>query len=372
MQSGNKRVFISIPWFSPAFRGGGPIQSILNLVTQMQGLCDFFVFTSDSDHDGSLLAGVQTNSWINFNKSTQVFYASKNNRTGKLRRELIATRPHHVFIIGVFDWTFNIYPMLYSSIPAIISVRGMVHTGARRYKPVKKKIFLALFKILKLHKRHSFHATDDIEAAEVKKVMGETARVFVAENFSREIPFSAKPKEAGKLSMITIALVGPMKNHREVIRALKKVHSPVTYHIYGPIKEQEYWRECNKEINALTQETPVIYHGEIPPALVPDTLAGADIFIMPSRTENFGHAIIEALFAGLPVITSRNVPWLNLESKKAGVNVDVDSDKIAAAIDRFAGMDATEFQNWKRASRQFAESQTNTTGLIKKYLLLFK
>lgn len=38
-----------------------------------------------------------------------------------------------------------------------------------------------------------------------------------------------------------------------------------------------------------------------------DALAGGDLFVLPSRNENFGVAVIEALHAGLPVLVSKNV-----------------------------------------------------------------
>ncbi len=371
MQSENRKIFICIPWFTPAFRGGGPIQSVFNLVERMQGLYDFFIFTADSDLDGSPLQEITSNAWIPFNKTTRVFYSVKKQRTKILLKEIKSIMPDKIFVIGVFDWAFNIFPVLFSPVPVIISARGMLHKAGLAYKPLKKKIFLSLFKFLRLNVKHSFHATDEYEAGEIRNAIGANTRVFVAGNFPRKLPFIQRPKQEGVLKMITIALVGPMKNHLVVIQSLKYVKTNVAYHIYGPIKEPGYWEACLQEKDAIAPNASLVYHGELNPGKVPQTLAEADLFIMPSRTENFGHSIIEALLSGVPVITSSHVPWLQLEKEQAGINVEAEPLKLADAIDRFARMDNSTFQRWKQGARSYAEAHIHIPELMNQYHLIF-
>ena len=42
------------------------------------------------------------------------------------------------------------------------------------------------------------------------------------------------------------------------------------------------------------------YHGALPHSEVDSTLAGYDLFLLPSLGESFGHAIADSLAAGCP------------------------------------------------------------------------
>ncbi len=319
-------VFISIPWFLPAFKAGGPIQSIANMVKELDSGYQFYIYTSNSDLHGLPIAVAKTNEWTDFNACTKVWYAAKEDRSQHLLAQVEKIQPDCLYIIGLFDWHFNIVPLLYAkATKKILSVRGMLHPGALGQKAFKKKIFLQLMKWLKLERKCSFHATDATEAGFIEGVFVSNSNIQVAANFPRLLEAQATPiKEKGLLRMISIGIISPMKNYLLVLQALKQVKATVRYDIYGPVKEPAYWEQCLQAIQLLPTNITVAYHRELPPHKVPGKLAGHHLFILPSKSENYGHAIVEALSAGVPVVTSMGVPWLGLFEKNAGMNVNVE------------------------------------------------
>jgi glycosyltransferase involved in cell wall biosynthesis len=85
-------------------------------------------------------------------------------------------------------------------------------------------------------------------------------------------------------------------------------------------------------------------------------MAKQELMFMPSRSENFGHAIFEALCAGTPVLIGDRTPWQELEATKAGFDVPLPNPAaLAAAIDRLAAMNPAEYAQWRAGARAMAE-----------------
>ena len=58
----------------------------------------------------------------------------------------------------------------------------------------------------------------------------------------------------------------------------------------------------------------------------------ADLFVLPTHSENFGLVVAEALGAGVPVLTTTGAPWRELVALGCGWQADITVDFIAAAL----------------------------------------
>ncbi|NTS43795.1 glycosyltransferase [Flavisolibacter sp. BT320] len=361
-------VTIFIPWFLPAYKAGGPIQTVANLVAvPVEGL-RYRVVTSNSDWDGSTLE-VQTDRWIPFNRWTEVYYTSAT--TGK---DLFNRREEVFFLNGMYSWPFVLKPLLFGRArKMILSPRGMLLPGALAQKGLKKRLYFRLWKWAGLHRRVQFHATDSAEAASIRKIFGKNVNIGVVANIPRTIPvLPVLAKKRGELVLVTIALLGPMKNILPVLKALKGVEQNITYHLWGPVIDPPYWKACERAIKALPPNIRVVYGGDLPPARLEEVLSLAHVFVMPSRSENFGHALYEALAAGRPVITSHNTPWKALQKGSAGINVDPGKEEeVANAMRFFADMEEAELKTWSAAAAALAKRSINREDLAAQYHRLF-
>jgi len=78
-------------------------------------------------------------------------------------------------------------------------------------------------------------------------------------------------------------------------------------------------------------------------------LTGADIYLFPSHSENFGIALLEGLAAGLPVVASRKTPWDEVETAGSGLWVQNTPAAFADAIVELHGQDLQTLQKNARA-----------------------
>ena len=369
-----KKIFITIPWFLPAFRAGGPIQSVANLVKEFHEDVEYLIFCGDTDLNGAELENIETNTWTQFNEHTHVWYAGPQKISDTLVKQVEIQKPDLLFIIGLYSWHYNIVPMIFCKGPKkILSTRGMLHPGALSQKKWKKKFYLQLFKLLEYHHKVSFHATDEEEMKYIHNYFEKVPKVHVAGNFPKKIGLlPTLQKEPGKLKLLSIGLISPMKNILLVLEALEKANGNIEYDIYGPIKDEEYWDTCKEKIKTLPANISVIYHKEIKPERVNEALLDSHVFILPSKSENFGHAIYEALSSGRPLITSRATPWNLLEESYAGINVSTyDSEELIKAIDFFASINMIEMEKWNRGAFDYAEKAVDVEKIREEYRGMF-
>jgi glycosyltransferase involved in cell wall biosynthesis len=369
-------IFTSIDWFSPAYKAGGPITSIVNLVNSYGSEnINFKIFTSNNDLNKEKLE-IQADIWAEYNSHTLVCYSSDANRSIRsVIEEIKKSKPDILFINGLYSLYFNLAPLLFGKAPIkVLSPRGMLHPGALSQKRIKKYLYLKLLRLTKAHRRCTFHACNEEEKLYIYQHFGTNVRVCIAENFPRQFKEQSNyNKQKGSLSLITVALISPMKNYLHVLQALRSCKDTITYHIYGPIKDKEYWDLCLKEIKQLPHNINVIYHKDIPPFEVESALENAHVYIQPSKSENYGHSFIEALSAGKPVITSNSTPWNNLNNNMAGINLDPENiSQITKSIDFFAAMDINDFKKWSAGAVDYSKKAVDIKAIQKQYNELFQ
>ena len=104
-------------------------------------------------------------------------------------------------------------------------------------------------------------------------------------------------------------------------------------------------------------ESEFSFAGPVQEARKWDFFARADLFVLPSFSENFGLVVGEALAAGVPAITTRGTPWQELVTQRCGWWVDVGVEPLAAALREAVACSDAERAEMGRRGRRLVEEK---------------
>ena len=133
----------------------------------------------------------------------------------------------------------------------------------------------------------------------------------------------------------TVGNIRRVKGHDVFIKAAALVTAQLpnaSFSIAGDVLEPEYFAELQELVRSLKLSERFHFTGGV--ASLRDHLSAADVFVLPSRSEGFSNAIVEAMAASLPVVAT-DVGG-NAEAVQDGVSGVIvppeNADALAAAI----------------------------------------
>jgi glycosyltransferase involved in cell wall biosynthesis len=208
----------------------------------------------------------------------------------------------------------------------------MLSERALEFKSKKKKFYIAIAKLFGLYRNMDWHITKKEERIELCSLFRiEEKKIHLVPNLPYIFSIEKKmmTKETGKLKLVFLSRVVPIKNLHTLILALSKCNSNnhIELSIYGPLEDVDYVSRCKKLFLSLGANCIVSFKGVLDKNEIGTVLSDSDFLIHPSLSENYGHSIVESLCCATPVIIGSNTPWTNVESLGAGFVVkDVENE----------------------------------------------
>jgi glycosyltransferase involved in cell wall biosynthesis len=185
-------------------------------------------------------------------------------------------------------------------------------------------------------------------------------------NFAGASAHEPETEATGRLRIVFLSRISTKKNLLGAIRILRGVEGAIDFSIYGPIEDRRYWEACVGEMKKLPANICPVYRGELPHTKVSEVFAEHDVFLFPTLGENFGHVILEALLAGCPVVTSNQVPWLDLQANGAGWALPLEpADAFTDVLQRLVYMDAYEFGLFTERAQYYGRGRADRRPRIR-------
>lgn len=218
------------------------------------------------------------------------------------------------------------------NIPYIVQPRGMLEPWAMQFKRLKKTIAMFLYQKLDLREASGFIATSEQEANSIRNLCRSQKITIVPNGVETAVGSVSECKNTGEKTALFMSRIHPKKGVFELVRAWGKLRPEGwSLRIVGP-DDGGHLKHVKDLVRKLRLEDNVKLVGPLYGSDRAIEYSNADLFLLPTYSENFGVAVAEALSYGIPVLTTRGAPWASLLDNKCGWWIDPGEDSLINAL----------------------------------------
>jgi len=241
--------------------------------------------------------------------------------------------------------------------PRMVSPHGMLEPWAFRYRRWKKLPVWLLWERRHLDSAAILHATSEQEATNIR-ALGLRPPIAVIPN-GIDVPDLPQPgnRTHEERRALFLSRIHPIKGLLNLVEAWRRVGPPGwRLSIAGP-DECGHLGVVQQAVREAGLAGVVDFLGPIYGKEKQELLNSADLFILPTFSENFGIAVAEALASAVPVITTKGAPWGCLETHGCGWWVDIGVEPLVAAISEATRCTTSELRAMGERGRRLVEER---------------
>jgi len=252
-------------------------------------------------------------------------------------------------IIHIHDiWHFPCYAAWYAvkkiGKPYVITMHGTLEPWALNYKRFKKRIYSILIQKTILQEADSLHALTEDEAKNCRGFGLHNPIAIIPNGLNEEeyqnLPCSTEieklyPEIRGKRVILFLSRIHPKKGIDLLAVALSKIATKrrnIFLMIVGPDDNKGYQKHIESILKNNNVFDKVVFTGMLSGGGKLAALSRADIFVLPSYSEGFSMAILEAMICGLPVVITNKCNFEDVARVNAGVVIEPNVSELTDAL----------------------------------------
>lgn len=240
-------------------------------------------------------------------------------------------------------------------VPYVITPHNTLgHWGMQNRRPLLKRLSIGMVEGRMVDNARRVHLCSEDELAQATQVrqLGERSAVFplgldLSADLAEEPDATAErpmtQKFAGRKVVLFMSRIHEIKGVDKLLAAfvgVLRAHPEAMLVIAGPGQESLV-TSLHHQARQLGIQDRTHWLGMVKGSLKQELLSMASVFVLPSLSENFGYVIVEAMLAGLPVITTLNVPAGRFVTEaRAGIVCDGTVETLQQSIVEVLGMPA--------------------------------
>lgn len=256
----------------------------------------------------------------------------------------------------------------------VYTPHGMLEPySIRRHYWTKKLPAILLFQKKGLQVCDLIHATADTEKENLLK-LGWNKKVVVVANCVQIDDIEIKSSWRRNKKVLFLSRVHPKKGINFLIEAvgrLKTEFAGYTFTIVGP-GEASYVQELkdvarkNGVADLFDFVGPVYAQDKWP------LYREADLFVLPTWSENFAIVVPEALASGTPVITTYGTPWAELNDVQCGWCTEIGTGPTMEALMKFLSCSEQELERMGRNGRKLVEEKYTSEAIAAQFVTMYE
>ncbi len=359
-------MLILTDWYVPGYKAGGPITSVYKMVKALGDEVEFSILTNNHDWHDPEPFDQEIDKWLK-GEGASVKYLSDPN-PGDVTKEV---RSHHhdvLYFNGIYSPNFHALPLLRSlwssnSPRIIVAPRGMLNPNAIALKSTKKRVLLSLYRWLGIERKVTFHSTGPKETTAILQNFS-NARIKEVSNL---VAAPVSRVEAKREGFLSVGRISPVKNTLDLLKLFDQQNENLS--LIGTPDDVDYHQLC-KAIAARNEGVKLL--GGVGPDRISEHYLRSKFSISMTTGENFGHAIIEALSHGCPVIISDRTPWNDLEEQGAGWVIPLeDENRWQQVLKEASDIDPERYSEMSANAVAYVKRKFDLNQLREQYLELF-
>lgn len=255
-------------------------------------------------------------------------------------------KPKVVHIHGMWTVLLTIaaFICIFKKIKYIISPHGCMEPWALNHKKIKKQLAMKLYQRFILKKSSCLVVNSELEQINTKSLNFKVP-IAIIKNAIPKMPLPFKKTDKKFKNLLFFSRIHHKKGVDKLLNAWTKCNTRYwTLKIVGP-GELDYVQKLQRVIKKLKIKNVELRNGFVSDEIKKSLFKNADGFILPTRSENFGIVIIEALSFRLPVITTKEAPWEEISKFKCGWWVKFDTNEIASAVQQLIDAPKEDLEN---------------------------
>ena len=251
----------------------------------------------------------------------------------------------------------NVYPGRTAAnfkLPYIVSPHGTLSAWATNNGSKIKKLFWPLVQRPALKAVTCFHATAEHEYQDIRR-MGFRQPVAIIPN-GVDIPPPMDRVTGEARTLLFLGRIHPVKGLNMLLPAWGAVEARFPdwrLRIVGP-GDDDYLNKVHALAVALELKR-VDFCGPLFGSDKWQAYAEAELFVLPSYSENFGMSVAEALAAGTPAVVTKGAPWPGLDSECAGKWIDNGVAPLVSALEELMQCNSEELSFMGQRGRLWME-----------------